>query len=291
MADAPPTPPFRLPADASERDLVAKLFRGLGDPIRLAVLELLEEHGELTVSALVAAIGEPQPKVSNHLAALRWCGYVETARSGRNVRYRIADARVPDLVARVRRLLRDHPQHGADLPPLPDVPAEADPGGGAAPDHAEPPPATAPPAAVPPAAVPLAAAPAGPALTLLAFRLGEGEYAVPVADVREVVRRLDTRGLPGLPADAVGVASHRGAVTQVRDLARRLGVDAGAERRAVLVVDAARGPVGWLVDRIAGLVVTDGPLAPPPLGGDALAGVAMDGDRVILVLAPHVLRG
>src|SRR5881409_1772859 len=58
------TAPFRLPEAPVEADLVAKYFRGLGDPIRLRILELLRAEGELTVSQLVERLGIAQPKVS-----------------------------------------------------------------------------------------------------------------------------------------------------------------------------------------------------------------------------------
>ena len=63
--------PFRLPSAPAESDLVAKYFRGLGDPIRLRILELLRSEGELSVGELVGRLGLAQPKVSNHLACLR----------------------------------------------------------------------------------------------------------------------------------------------------------------------------------------------------------------------------
>src|SRR5881392_3963700 len=86
--------PFRLPEMPVEADLVAKYFRGLGEPTRLRILELLRSEGELTVGELVARLGVPQPKVSNHLACLRWCGFVEARREQRTVFNRIADERV-----------------------------------------------------------------------------------------------------------------------------------------------------------------------------------------------------
>src|SRR5919204_3027668 len=69
--------PFRLPADPVEGDLLAKYFRVLGDRKRLRILELVSE-GERSVGELAELLGEPQSKVSNHLACLRWCGFVAT---------------------------------------------------------------------------------------------------------------------------------------------------------------------------------------------------------------------
>jgi ArsR family transcriptional regulator, cadmium/lead-responsive transcriptional repressor len=105
--------PFRLPAAPLETDLVAKYFRGLGDPSRLRILELLHSEGELTVGALVERLGLPQPKVSNHLACLRWCGFIEARRQGRTVYNRIADPRVTRMLELARSLLADNAEHVA----------------------------------------------------------------------------------------------------------------------------------------------------------------------------------
>lgn len=105
--------PFVLPQWPAEADLVAKYFRGLGDPIRVRILELLCEHGELSVGDLVARIGQSQPKVSNHLACLRWCGFVHTRRVHPSVYYRVADARVTELLELGRGLLADNAEHVA----------------------------------------------------------------------------------------------------------------------------------------------------------------------------------
>ena len=105
--------PFRLPAAPVETDLVAKYFRALGDPTRLRILELLSEDAELPVGELVARLGVSQPKVSNHLACLRWCGFVETRREHRVVHYRIADGRVEELLGLGRALLADNADHVA----------------------------------------------------------------------------------------------------------------------------------------------------------------------------------
>jgi DNA-binding transcriptional ArsR family regulator len=59
------------------------------------------------VGELVAALRQPQPKVSNHLACLRWCGFVAAERRGKRVFYRLSDARVGEIVDVARSLLDD----------------------------------------------------------------------------------------------------------------------------------------------------------------------------------------
>jgi DNA-binding transcriptional ArsR family regulator len=105
--------PFVLPEQPAEPDLVAKYFRGLGDVTRVGILGLLEERGEMSVSELVSAVGQAQSKVSNHLACLRWCGFVDARRDGRTIRYRLADQRVAQLLELGRALLADNAEHVA----------------------------------------------------------------------------------------------------------------------------------------------------------------------------------
>jgi DNA-binding transcriptional ArsR family regulator len=102
-----------LPEAPLPVDLVGKYFRGLGDPTRLRILELLRDEGELSVGALVKRLGQPQPKISNHLACLRWCGFVEARREHRTVYNRIADPRVLTMLALAHELLDDNAQHVA----------------------------------------------------------------------------------------------------------------------------------------------------------------------------------
>jgi DNA-binding transcriptional ArsR family regulator len=92
---------------------VAKYFRGLGDPSRLRILELLRVEGELSVGELVERLGLAQPKVSNHLACLRWCGFIEGRRVGRTVYSRIADPRVEAMLDLADSLLADNAEHVA----------------------------------------------------------------------------------------------------------------------------------------------------------------------------------
>jgi DNA-binding transcriptional ArsR family regulator len=112
MKSALPNAPFRLPAAPVERDLLAKYFRVLGDPTRLRILDLIGEH-ERSVGELADLLGEPQPKVSNHLACLRWCGFVATRREHRTVYYRVADERVGEVIVLGRELLAGNEEHVA----------------------------------------------------------------------------------------------------------------------------------------------------------------------------------
>ena len=62
---------------------------------------------------LVKRLGLPQPQVSNHLACLRWCGFIEARREGRTVHNRIADPRVAAILELAQSLLADNAEHVA----------------------------------------------------------------------------------------------------------------------------------------------------------------------------------
>lgn len=86
--------------------LQAKLFRGLADPSRLAILQALRT-GSRTVSQIVTLTGLRQPNVSNHLACLRDCGLVSATPRGRFVFYALSDRRVDHLLHVADELLAE----------------------------------------------------------------------------------------------------------------------------------------------------------------------------------------
>jgi DNA-binding transcriptional ArsR family regulator len=102
--------PFRLPAAPAEADLLAKYFRVLGDRTRLRILGLVAER-ERSVGELAELLGAPQSKVSNHLACLRWCGFVQTRREHRTIHYSLADQRVAAVIELGRALLHENAEH------------------------------------------------------------------------------------------------------------------------------------------------------------------------------------
>lgn len=97
---AGPAPSSEAPAEVT----VARIFRALGDPSRLRLLEFLLD-GEHTVTECVAHIGLSQGRVSSHLAFLAECGCVEVRRTARTARYTMVDERVVELVTQARALM------------------------------------------------------------------------------------------------------------------------------------------------------------------------------------------
>jgi DNA-binding transcriptional ArsR family regulator len=74
--------------------LQAEVLKTLANGRRLEILHRLVD-GPCEVSRLAVDLGISQPNVSQHLALLRTAGVVDAERSGREVRYRLAD---PDVM-------------------------------------------------------------------------------------------------------------------------------------------------------------------------------------------------
>jgi ArsR family transcriptional regulator, cadmium/lead-responsive transcriptional repressor len=100
-------------APGTEHSPYARFFRILGDPTRLAIVQLLLAR-PYTVTELVKELGVSQSRVSNHLACLRWCHVAVAERRGRQVVYTITDPRLRRLLDLASELLPDNPEQSED---------------------------------------------------------------------------------------------------------------------------------------------------------------------------------
>lgn len=67
---------------------IASLFKALGDPTRVTILDLLRER-DLTPSELLQRMEISQPTLSHHLDVLKRADLVETVREGQFIRYSV----------------------------------------------------------------------------------------------------------------------------------------------------------------------------------------------------------
>ena len=100
----------KLVALAESDEILMKFFKGLGDPTRLRIIEALLEE-ERNVSELIKLIGVPQSNISNHLACLKWCGYITSRKERTSVYYQITDERVRKIVGLAREIIADHAEN------------------------------------------------------------------------------------------------------------------------------------------------------------------------------------
>ena len=85
---------------------LARLFRALGDPTRLSIIQLLMRD-EFNVTLLCRELGIAQPSVSHHLGILRAHGLVQARRRGKEVHYSLRDFMADHTGRALRGLLED----------------------------------------------------------------------------------------------------------------------------------------------------------------------------------------
>lgn len=135
---------------------------------------------------------------------------------------------------------------------------------------------------------------------VLAFRLGDEEYAFDIVSVREIRAYERPTRLANAPAYVRGVINLRGAIVPIVDLRLKLGAGA-AECDAftvVIVLDVGRRIVGAVVDAVHDVLALD-PAAlrdlPPVEGREpdaALRALGTVGGRMMVVLdAERLLDG
>lgn len=88
----------------------ARFYRVLADPTRLAIISYLLRAPH-TVTELVARLKVSQSRISNHLACLRWCKFVNAERQGRQVVYSIGDPRLRQLLDITDELVAENFDH------------------------------------------------------------------------------------------------------------------------------------------------------------------------------------
>jgi purine-binding chemotaxis protein CheW len=130
-------------------------------------------------------------------------------------------------------------------------------------------------------------------MRLLTFRLDGRRFALPAADVQEVVRAVRLAPLPALPGVVEGALDLRGVVVPVFDLRARFALPARALRAAdqLVVARAGRRLAAVRVDEAEELVeVDDAAVSPPgdlsPAVRDARGVVALP-DGVVAIADLH----
>ncbi|WP_329131985.1 metalloregulator ArsR/SmtB family transcription factor [Streptomyces sp. NBC_01476] len=92
------------PLDEEQAADLARVFKALGDPVRLRLLSMIasREGGEVCVCELTPAFDLSQPTISHHLKLLRQAGLVDCERRGTWVYYWALPAALERLAALLR---------------------------------------------------------------------------------------------------------------------------------------------------------------------------------------------
>ncbi|WP_431782441.1 ArsR/SmtB family transcription factor [Streptomyces chumphonensis] len=90
------------PLDAEEAEAASRMFRALGDPVRLRLFSAVASHEAAEACVCdISDVGVSPPTVSHHLKKLKEAGLLTSERRGTWVYYRVE----PSVLAAMGRLL------------------------------------------------------------------------------------------------------------------------------------------------------------------------------------------
>lgn len=127
---------------------------------------------------------------------------------------------------------------------------------------------------------------------LVTFELFGEVFALPILDVREIIRVTPITPVPQAPSFVEGVINLRGQIIPIVDLRKRFCVEAAAatEETRIIVVELGNGMViGLIVDAVREVerIPTDSILPPPSLvagsiGSEYIKGISNHEDKMIV---------
>lgn len=123
----------------------------------------------------------------------------------------------------------------------------------------------------------------------VAFRLGEEEYAVPISQVREIIRYERATKMPNAREYVDGVINLRGKIIPVITLASRLGSNTeGVTGRWVIILETTGQELGILVDVVTEVIKLDEDsiesVSGIVAGSGRIRGIGKAADRLLILL-------
>jgi ArsR family transcriptional regulator len=102
------------PMDEDQAVELARVFKALGDPVRLRLLSMIASRagGEICVCDLTPAFELSQPTISHHLKLLRQANLIDSERRGTWVYYRLVPGTTDRLAAVLTRPTEVRPGQG-----------------------------------------------------------------------------------------------------------------------------------------------------------------------------------
>ena len=88
--------------DVRKLDYACELMRAVAHPLRLRILEFIDQNDNVNVNKIYDALRIEQSVTSQHLSILRSAGVIETSKTGRYVHCTI----IYDVIERVERAVK-----------------------------------------------------------------------------------------------------------------------------------------------------------------------------------------
>lgn len=89
---------LRVRLEKKKLEKTAYVLKCVAHPVRISIIDLLEQESQLSVSQLQEVLQIEQSLLSHHLTNMRDKGIVETRRQGKNVFYFLTDTSISLII-------------------------------------------------------------------------------------------------------------------------------------------------------------------------------------------------
>ncbi len=88
----------KIDLDPTELEKAAGILKAIAHPVRISILDALENGNKLTVTELHKILGIEQSTASHHLGIMKDKGVLVSRREGKNIYYSIRDEKLKTLL-------------------------------------------------------------------------------------------------------------------------------------------------------------------------------------------------
>jgi DNA-binding transcriptional ArsR family regulator len=89
---------LKVRVDQKKLERAAYVLKCVAHPVRISIIDLLEQRERLTVTELQEVLAIEQSLLSHHLTNMRDKGVVRTQRGGKHVYYSLTDQTISDII-------------------------------------------------------------------------------------------------------------------------------------------------------------------------------------------------
>ncbi len=89
--------------DEKRVEKAAYVLKAVAHPLRIKIIQMLNEHQELNVSTIYKNLNAEQSLISHHLINMRDKGILDIRRSGKNIYYFLVDNAVSEIIECIYR--------------------------------------------------------------------------------------------------------------------------------------------------------------------------------------------
>jgi len=93
----------KLVLDITKLEMAASKLRAIAHPMRIAIIDLLNENGKMSVTEIYSALDIEQASASHHLNILKNKGILVSKREGKKIFYSLKSVTLTEIIDCINR--------------------------------------------------------------------------------------------------------------------------------------------------------------------------------------------